>query len=510
MLFTAICNLGTLTFWYSSRILPNNEEGIVYIFETNAGKSFTFFLNDGSASFVGEGDIHETKYNDFVTTFNASVSGLEDINFRIFDSFHIEHFFGTKPPDPFAFLMFFAFILTSEIFLLYYDYLIMHRYNSIIKAGARSSKIVESLFPVVVRDRLLNMFEASQPKKRSSIDVVKSLVKTPSIRLREFLKCSEEQEGTDNDLSMATSDPIAVMFPSTTIMFADIAGFTSWSSSRHPKEVFLLLEALFMELDAAAKKIGVFKVETIGDCYVAVAGLPEPQENHAVIMAQFALECQKKMSKVKTDLGESHGLGTEVLKLRIGLHSGPVTAGVLRSEKSRFQLFGDTMNTASRMESTGEAMKIQISEQTAELLEAAGKKAWCKTREGLVSVKGKGTMKTYWLCPYGHNKDATESMNEKKLSVKDSMDSSIHISEEVYNELEQQFRTKNRTTKPLHELGNNFVDDKKSVSYKKSKSLPITSNKNDEIYHVRESQFDARPLIRMIPRHINSIRTPAA
>ena len=141
----------------------------------------------------------------------------------------------------------------------------------------------------------------------------------------------------------------------------------------------------------------VFKVETIGDCYVAVAGLPDAMKGHAVAMAKFAHECTRKMKQVTAELESTLGPGTSDLDIRVGLHSGPVTAGVLRGDKSRFQLFGDTMNTASRMESTGEAGKIQVSETTASLLEASGKRHWLCSREDPVPVKGKGEMKTYWL-----------------------------------------------------------------------------------------------------------------
>ena len=89
----------------------------------------------------------------------------------------------------------------------------------------------------------------------------------------------------------------------------------------------------------------MFKIETIGDCYVAVAGLPEPTDKHACIMAKFAQRCLIRFSELTKELELSLGPGTADLGVRIGLHSGPVTAGVLRGEKARFQLFGDTMNT---------------------------------------------------------------------------------------------------------------------------------------------------------------------
>ena len=194
--------------------------------------------------------------------------------------------------------------------------------------------------------------------------------------------------------------------------------------------------------DKIAKRRDVFKVETIGDCYVAVAGLPHARNDHAVAMALFARDCMIKMTglvhlmeeKLGPDTGKrfvcsewpnsvdvpnnSWVLFPGELSMRFGLHSGPVTAGVLRGEKSRFQLFGDAVNTAARIETTGERGRIHISHETAELLITAGHSKWVVPRRDLVTAKGKGVMRTYWLVvPEEGAKSTTGSLTDDDASM---------------------------------------------------------------------------------------------
>ena len=171
------------------------------------------------------------------------------------------------------------------------------------------------------------------------------------------------------------------------------------------------------------------KVETIGDSYVAVSGLPTPRENHVVVMAQFAQMCLRRMTKITRDLEVYLGPSTGDLRARIGLHryvihcaivmpwaprmleltklcislkkkkSGPVTAGVLRGEKARFQLFGNTVNTASRLEASGLPNRIHCSRETKELLVSKGKESWIISRDQHVHLKGVGALETFWVTP---------------------------------------------------------------------------------------------------------------
>ena len=142
---------------------------------------------------------------------------------------------------------------------------------------------------------------------------------------------------------------------------------------------------------------------------MAVAGLPDPRKDHAVVMARFARDCLLRFNSAVQHLENSLGPDTSDLGMRFGLHSGPVTAGVLRGERSRFQLFGDTMNTAARIESTGMKNKIHLSESTAERLSIQGKGHWCVRRQDKVVAKGKGELKTFWLELRGDTAKSSQS-----------------------------------------------------------------------------------------------------
>ncbi|CAB9512119.1 Receptor-type guanylate cyclase gcy [Seminavis robusta] len=204
---------------------------------------------------------------------------------------------------------------------------------------------------------------------------------------------------SSNASSATTGRPIQERFDPTTVLFADIAGFTQWCSEREPCHVFTLLEAVFFVFDNLAKQLSVYKIETIGDCYVAVTGIPDLLDDHCVAMALFASQIILEFDQVVEGLATEDGLGldTALLRLRVGCHSGPVTAGVLRGDKGRFQLFGDTVNTAARMESNGQPGRVQISAQMAHVLALDGKSHWYTPRPDKITAKGKGELQTYWL-----------------------------------------------------------------------------------------------------------------
>jgi class 3 adenylate cyclase len=181
---------------------------------------------------------------------------------------------------------------------------------------------------------------------------------------------------------------IADGFDEVSVLFADIVNFTDMSSNAAPVEVVNMLNIVFSEFDDLAKKYGLEKIKTIGDAYMVAAGLPEPRVDHVEAIARFAIDMLDAVERCE-------GLRGEPVHLRVGINTGPVVAGVIGHQKFIYDLWGDAVNVASRMESNGLTNQIQVTQAVKDKLE--GKYTFSEREP--IYIKGKGNMVTYLLEP---------------------------------------------------------------------------------------------------------------
>ncbi len=251
-----------------------------------------------------------------------------------------------------------------------------------------------SAFPVEYSSRPIMEDGIIQGAVVSFVDITDRLQAEKALR--------HQQEQTERLLLNILPEPIANRlkqqpsiiadnFADVSVMFADLVGFTELASRILPTEVIEILNTIFSEFDQLAERHGLEKIKTIGDAYMVVGGIPIPQPNHAVAIAQMALDIQAAIPQLCDKTGQD-------LSIRIGINTGPVIAGVIGKKKFIYDLWGDTVNIASRMESQGLPGKIQVTAATYQHL----REQFLFEERGAIQVKGKGKMVTYFLTDKKH------------------------------------------------------------------------------------------------------------
>ncbi len=188
------------------------------------------------------------------------------------------------------------------------------------------------------------------------------------------------------DRLKSTPGTIADGFNHVSVLFADIVGFTTISRRHKPDDIVKMLNEIFTRFDEISNHYGAEKIKTIGDAYMLASGIPEANTTHGAIVANCALDIIDAVSSFKDPDGNP-------IQIRIGIHTGPAIAGVIGTHKFSYDLWGDTVNTASRMESHGNAGRIHASEEIFKILSSR----FIFESRDVIEVKGKGTMNTYWL-----------------------------------------------------------------------------------------------------------------
>jgi Adenylate and Guanylate cyclase catalytic domain len=297
-------------------ILPPGSNGIVVVVRNPCTEPFTYQINGPHIEYLGVGDKHDDTYNARaiestvvdLNSFALHASGYTGApigrdfcqhSLHVYPSDSMKSDFTTQNAVIFMISTLLIFGFTSLVFVLY-DWRVEQRQRKVMSAAVSSSAIVSSLFPSTVRDQIYATQHQSDQRSPQPLQT----------RVRNHSNFNTDQS-TMPDIeqrpTVLAASPNAQLYPDTTVIFADIVGFTHWSSSRQPAEVFYLLETLYAGFDALAKYHGVFKIETIGDSYVAVVGLPNSRKRHAVVMAKFANDCLTKMMELTHQLTELLG-----------------------------------------------------------------------------------------------------------------------------------------------------------------------------------------------------------
>ena len=184
---------------------------------------------------------------------------------------------------------------------------------------------------------------------------------------------------------------IAQAFDEVTVVFADLVDFTQQSGRSQPPEIVEVLDEVFSRFDALAERFGLEKIKTIGDAYMAVAGVPEPRADDVEVAAQMALAMREEVRQLRWPSGDA-------MTVRIGMATGPAVAGVIGTRKFAYDLWGDTVNTAARMESNGIPSEIQVSEAVHDRVNDR----FQFSEVHIVNLKGKGpTPARFLLGPNG-------------------------------------------------------------------------------------------------------------
>ena len=372
--------------------LPSFISGIDAVLSSGlSNRTFTMRLTGGAVEGVGVGDLHQPDEDlaQYTRTISATLGTTWTLTVHPTRELR-DSYFTTGPRDRCIAVL--VVIIICICLFIVHDWLARSRSMTLIRLVKATSRIVDDLFPRTVRSRLVKaaLAEDAAPGAEAAAPLSQGATKALSL-IQKYIGIEAAQTqavARRSSVLISETGAIADTFPAVTVLFSDIVGFTAWSAAQSPETVFRVLGGMFAEFDALAHQCGTYKVETIGDAYMCVCGLPTQTPAHAERMADFALGMFAAVARACELTGAN-------LQIRVGMHSGTVTAGVLLGERSRFQLFGDTVNTASRMESTGAPGRVQVSATTAALLREAGVHAL--EYRGKVAAKGKGELDTYWL-----------------------------------------------------------------------------------------------------------------
>jgi class 3 adenylate cyclase len=400
---------------FFENLLPNDINGVICVIENSCRQIFTYRIDGAQATFLGSGDLHDSAFDYLVES--RGVSYLVDLpeNFaalpldfehcpfdiHVYPSADLHREYLSLEPALFAFS---TIVLLSLATVLFYG-----RKNKKEFPDKNSIVVVERNFSHLPTNKSLQerFFKLLRPSRteimpKEDIPHFKATLRTLTDQFKNNNK--------NNSVSNAT------------VMFADIVGLEKWGTKKNAEETNTLAEKVYLILKTIAKQHGIDQIERRKDSIVAVAGPHKLLNDHASVMVSFADDCRNKAIEL------FRKIPAEELSMRFGIHSGFLESSSEEANDSRYKLIGDTIDTACQILLSGKGNKIQVSVDTAELLNLAGKSRWIQQRKQILKMKGRESLHTYWI--------KTKVLNsESSIDLLDTCDMSV-VSESAFGEVD--------------------------------------------------------------------------
>lgn len=378
--------------YFLDEVLPSNAVGVIAVVENACQQAFTYRIDGPKAVYLGANDFHDASFDDLVESRSMSFFSATSPDFigsrlnfepcpfslRVYPSHILEDSLESNQAVLCASSILALFFISAAIFYIY-DNISNNRKShddqSVVvleRMFAGDKKIEPSL-----KDRVMGTLNTGRPGSEPKPSAGPANFKATIQSFPGFLGKNTQEDS----LSDAT------------ILFADIYGLEAWSAGKDVDERANLLDVVYRTFTLVGKKSGIRQIEMTKDCFVAIRGPKHSETDHAEAVVRFACECRKRLAEAFKNKG------AKGLAMRFGIHSGHVQTGAFGDDNSKYQLFGDTVDTTYDMLSHSRPGKVHLSVETAELLNLEGRGDWLVPREDLVTVKGRGAMSTFWIKP---------------------------------------------------------------------------------------------------------------
>jgi len=389
--------------------LPESAIEVVCVVETACDQIFSFKIDGHTTAYLGPGDYHDPELSNMVQTRSpkALIEKAGGFTGTPLDLGHCPFLFHVYPASamkenrtlfgiiPLVTSCLLALLIFTILLFFFFENLSVRNIENDIENTKAQSVTRQTLRGGIIGS-VPKLWKKGKSRSGTAPQHLKDVIQTMPER-RTLLKSKEK-----------------IILTNATLMVAGICSLEKWGEDKEPEETTYLIETVQQSLAVIAKRHGILQIEIIGGNFLAIVGSDDSDVDHAALLVYFACECRKRISEL------FKSISAKELSIRFGVHSGNMKPDMtcIDEGSNRFQLFGDTIDTAYEMFENGKANRIQVSVDTAELLNLAGKSHWVSPRSDLVTVKGIGDMSTFWVKP----KACLSTVKKKKTPIDEGND----------------------------------------------------------------------------------------